>query len=102
MKRGNLMKKIKITISLILLISFFFLTGCSLFKSDVMEDIDVYTTTYPINYLTKYLYGNHSTIYSIYPSGVNFKDYELSDKKINEFAKSDLFIFNSLDQDRND
>lgn len=101
MKRGNLMKKIKITISLILLISFFFLTGCSLFKSDVMEDIDVYTTTYPINYLTKYLYGNHSTIYSIYPSGVNFKDYELSDKKINEFAKSDLFIFNSLDQDRN-
>lgn len=101
MKRGNLMKKIKITISLILLISFFFLTGCSLFKSDAMEDIDVYTTTYPINYLIKYLYGNHSTIYSIYPSGVNFKDYELSDKKINEFAKSDLFIFNSLDQDRN-
>lgn len=95
------MKKIKITISLVLLISFFFLTGCSLFKSDAMEDIDVYTTTYPINYLTKYLYGNHSTIYSIYPSGVNFKDYELSDKKINEFAKSDLFIFNSLDQDRN-
>lgn len=95
------MKKIKITISLVLLISFFFLTGCSLLKSDAMEDIDVYTTTYPINYLTKYLYGNHSTIYSIYPSGVNFKDYELSDKKINEFAKSDLFIFNSLDQDRN-
>lgn len=95
------MKKIKITTLLILLISFFLLTGCSLFKSDVMEDIDVYTTTYPINYLTKYLYGNHATIYSIYPSGVNFKDYELSDKKINEFAKSDLFVFNSLDQDRN-
>lgn len=95
------MKKIKITKILVLLISFFLLTGCSLFKTDIMEDIDVYTTTYPINYLTKYLYGNHSTIYSIYPSGVNFKDYELSDKKINEFAKSDLFIFNSLDQDRN-
>lgn len=95
------MKKIKITTLLVLLISFFILTGCSLFKSDVMEDIDVYTTTYPINYLTKYLYGNHATIYSIYPSGVNFKDYELSDKKINEFAKSDLFVFNSLDQDRN-
>ena len=95
------MKKIKITKILVLLISFFLLTGCSLFKTDIMEDIDVYTTTYPINYLTKYLYGNHSTIYSIYPSRLNFKDYELSDKKINEFAKSDLFIFNSLDQDRN-
>ena len=53
MKRGNLMKKIKITISLVLLISFFFLTGCSLFKSDAMEDIDVYTTTYPMNYQIK-------------------------------------------------
>lgn len=77
------------------------LTGCSLFKSDIMEDIDVYTTTYPINYLINTLYGKHSTIYSIYPKGVNFKDYKLSDKKINEFAKSDLFVFNSLDEDRN-
>ena len=85
----------------VLIFSLFLLTGCSLFKSDVMEDINVYTTTYPINYLIKYLYGNHATIYSIYPSGVNFKDYELSEKKINEFAKSDLFVFNSLDQDRN-
>lgn len=85
----------------ILILCIFLLTGCSLFKSDVMEDIDVYTTTYPINYLIKYLYSNHSTIYSIYPNGVNFRDYELSDKKINEFSKSDLFVFNSLDQDRN-
>ena len=76
----------------VLIFSLFLLTGCSLFKSDVMEDINVYTTTYPINYLIKYLYGNHATIYSIYPSGVNFKDYELSEKKINEFAKSDLIV----------
>ena len=85
----------------IILLFIFFLTGCNLFKSDAMEDIDVYTTTYPINYLIKYLYGDHSSIYSIYPNGVNFKDYELSDKKINEYAKSDLFVFNSLDEDRN-
>ena len=97
MKRGiNIMKKI-----FVLIFCIFLLTGCSLFKSDVMEDIDVYTTTYPINYLIKYLYNDHSNVYSIYPSGVNFKDYELSDKKLNEFSKSDLFIFNSLDQDRN-
>lgn len=84
----------------ILLLSIFLLTGCDLLKSDIMEDIDVYTTTYPSNYLIEYLYNDHSTIYSIYPSGVNFKEYELSDKKINEFSKSDLFIFNSQDQDR--
>ena len=84
----------------ILLLSIFLLTGCDLLKSDIMEDIAVYTTTYPSNYLIKYLYNEHSTIYSIYPSGVNFKEYELSEKKIKEFSKSDLFIFNSQDQDR--
>lgn len=84
----------------ILLLSLFLLTGCSILKSDMMEDIDVYTTTYPTNYLVNYLYGTHSTIHSIYPSGVNFKEYELSEKKINEFAKSDLFIFNSQDIER--
>jgi len=85
----------------ILLLSMFLLSGCSLFKSDAMEDIDVYTTTYPSNYIVKYLYGEHSTIHSIYPTGVNFKEYQLSEKKINEFAKSDLFVFNSQDIDRN-
>ena len=84
----------------ILLLSIFLLTGCSLFKSDAMEDIDVYTTTYPINYLMSSLYGEHSTIHSIYPTGVNFREYELSEKKINEFAKSDLFVFNSQDIER--
>ena len=84
----------------ILLLSVFLLTGCTLFKSDAMEDIEVYTTTYPINYLVTYLYGDHSTIHSIYPSGVNFKEYELSDKKMSEYAKSDLFVFNSQDIER--
>lgn len=89
------MKKI-----LTLLLCIFLLTGCSLFKSDAMEDIDVYTTTYPISYLIKYLYEEHSNIYSIYPTGVNFKEYELSDKKLTEYAKSSLFVFNSQDIDR--
>ena len=84
----------------LLLLSVFLLTGCQLFKSDVMEDIDVYTTTYPTNYLITYLYSNHSTISSIYPSGVSFKEYKLSEKKLNEFAKSDLFVFNSQDIER--
>ena len=84
----------------LLIISIFLLTGCSLFKSDALEGADVYTTTYPVNYLIDYLYGENSNIYSIYPSGVNFKEYELSEKKLNEFAKSSLFVFNSQDIDR--
>ncbi len=90
--------KRKLTILVILFCTF--LTGCSLFKSDIMEDITIYTTTYPLDYLINYLYKDHSTINSIYPNGVNFKEYVISDKKITEFAKSDLFIFNSQDQDR--
>ncbi len=90
------MKFIKIlgitTLSLIL-------TGC-LFKRDTMEDIDIYTTIYPINYLTNYLYGDYSKIHSIYPSGVEVSEFNLSDKKLREYAHSDLFIFNSLDKDR--
>lgn len=91
------MKKIKI---LFIILSMLFITSCSVFDSDVMENIDVYTTTYPINYLITYLYGEHSTISSIYPSGINFKEYELSEKKITEYAKSDLFVFNSQDIER--
>lgn len=89
------MKKI-----IILILSIFLLTGCNLFKSDSLKDIDVYTTTYPVSYIINYLYGDNSNIYSIYPSDVNFKEYELSKKKLNEFAKSSLFVFNSQDIDR--
>lgn len=96
MKRGICMKKKLI----ILLLCLFTLTGCTFFKSDVMEDINVYTTTYPINYLITCLYQDHSTIRSIYPTGGNFQEYKISDKKITEYAKSDLFIFNSQDKDR--
>ena len=84
----------------LLITSIFLLTGCSIFKSDALEGADVYTTTYPVNYLIDYLYGDNSNIHSIYPSGVNFKEYELSEKKLNEFAKSSLFVFNSQDIDR--
>lgn len=93
------MKKIFSKI-LLLVICLFIMTGCSLFKSDAMDGIEIYTTIYPVNYLIKYLYGDNATIYSIYPSEVNFKEYELSDKKLNEYAKSSLYVFNSLDVDR--
>ncbi|MGN1342757.1 MAG: metal ABC transporter substrate-binding protein [Bacilli bacterium] len=91
------MKKKKILILLIITISL--LSGCEL-KKDSMEDITIYTTIYPIRYLIDSLYGENSTIYSIYPSGVDPKNFELSDKKLEEYANTDLFVFNSLDRDR--
>ena len=44
------------------------LTGC--FKRDNMDNISIYTTTYPIEYLVNYIYGYNSNINSIYPKGV--------------------------------
>ena len=75
------------------------LSGCS-FTKDSMEDISIYTTIYPVKYLISSLYGNYSTIYSIYPSGIEASEYEISDKKLKEYASTDLFVFNSLDRDR--
>lgn len=90
--------KIKKSLILILLI-ILIMPGCSITKYS-MEDITIYTTIYPIKYLLDSLYGDNSTINSIYPAGVDTSDYELSDKKIEEYSKTDLFVFNSLDKDR--
>ena len=87
-------KKILLTLAIALLLS-----GCEIENND-MKNINIYTTTYPINYLTNVLYGDYSKIYSIYPTGVDIDEYEISNRKLKEYSKSDLFIFNSLDKDR--
>lgn len=73
-------------------------TGC--FKRDDLEDITIYTTVYPVGYITERLYGEHSTIYSIYPTGVNPMDYKLTDKQIKDYSKARLFIFNGLSNEK--
>lgn len=70
------------------------LTGC--FKRDSFEDITIYTTAYPIEYITTELYGEHSEIKSIYPDGTTIKEYELNSKQIKDYSKGSLFIFNGL------
>ena len=65
-----------------------------------MEDITIYTTNYPTEYITKRLYGEFSTIKSIYPDGVNINAYKLTDKQIEDYSKSNLFIFNGLSNEK--
>lgn len=96
------MKKKFLVIILMLLI--FLTTGC--FKIDDMEDIDIITTNYPIEYVTNRLYGENSNVINIYPSGVNPKDYELTEKQLKDFSKNDLIVYNgaletSRDQTKN-
>ena len=95
------MKKIKLILVLVITI---LLTGC--LKDNNMENIDIYTTSYPIQYVTERLYGEHSNIKSIYPTGIH-NGYKVSDKLLEDYSKGDLFIFNGLmeyyelDQDGN-
>lgn len=91
------MKKIIYLISLILGISL--LSGCDI-NEKTMDDINIYTTTYPIQFIINSLYEDHAKVYSVYPTGVDINKYELSQRKLEEYSKSDLFVFNSLDKDR--
>ncbi|MEE3342680.1 MAG: metal ABC transporter substrate-binding protein [Bacilli bacterium] len=75
------------------------ITGCDIESKD-MENINIYTTTYPINYLITSLYKNNGKVFSIYPTGVDIKNYKISNRKLKEYSESDLFVFNSLDKDR--
>lgn len=94
------MKKILLIMTICL-----FLTGC--FNRDSMEGINIYTTIYPIEFITDYLYGKHGEISSVYPNGVNIQLekcndecdnllYTLTEKQISDASEGDLFIFNSL------
>ncbi len=83
------MKKIILTLFTLLL-----LTGC--FKSDNFEDVTIYTTVYPIEYVVDYLYGDSSTINSIYPRDESMYDYELNDKQLKDYSSADLYVYNGL------
>lgn len=76
----------------------FLISGC--FKMDSFEGIEIYTTAYPIEYITTRLYGNHSTIKSIYPDGISIDNYKLTNKQIKDYSNTNLFIFNGLTNEK--
>ncbi|MCI5552621.1 MAG: metal ABC transporter substrate-binding protein [Tenericutes bacterium] len=88
------MKKVK----LILCLSLLLITGC--FKRDNLEDITIYSTSYPIEYIVDNLYGEHSIIKSIYPNGVDINNYSLTEKQIRDYSKANMYIFNGLTKEK--
>ncbi len=82
---------------IILLIGIFLLSGCT---TDSMENINIYTSIYPIEYVTSELYGNYSTIYNMYPQGINPYEYKLTKKQIKDYGNSDLVIYNGLGKEK--
>lgn len=91
--------KNKFLLLILLLVIIFQTTGC---KRDSMEGIDIITTNYPNEYIINSLYGNHATISSIYPDGVDINSYKINSKQKKDYSKKDLFIYNGLiEKERN-
>lgn len=88
----NLYKIIIITLFM------FMFTGC--LKTEELDKAEIYTTTYPIEYLVNELYGYNSKVLSIYPDGANINKYTLSNKKIKKYSKTDLFVYNGLTDEK--
>lgn len=89
-------KKILLITSLTLFVLAF--SGC--FKRDDLEDVTIYTSVYPIEYLTERLYGYNSKVLSIYPNGENVQTYSLSNKQIKDYSNSSVFIYNGLSNEK--
>lgn len=87
------MKKLLLIIACV-----FMLTGC--LDKDSMEDINIYVTYYPIEYITNVLYGSHSNVISIFPDETNVYDFELTKKQIDSYSKGDLFIYDGQSKQR--
>ena len=75
------------------------MTGC--YEKTSMENANIRVSSYPIEYVTKRLYGEHSDIKSIYPDNMD-NDYVVSDKLITDYSSSHLFIFNGNEDNEND
>lgn len=73
------------------------LSGCG---EDKLANNQVYTTIYPIEFLTNYLYGEERVVNSIYPRGTDVDSYELTDMQKNNYSKAGLFVYNGLTEEK--
>ena len=84
-------KALKYSLLLIITIFITFTTsGCT---DDNMDNIDIYVTNYANEYITKELYGEHATVTSIYPDGIDINKYKVSKKQKEIILKLFLFIY---------
>lgn len=74
------------------------ISGC--FKKDNLENITIYTTVYPTEYIVSRLYGEHSNVKSIYPDNIDVDKYVLTDKQLKDYSKADMYVFNGLSKEK--
>mgnify|MGYP003571295798 CR=1 FL=1 len=89
----------KMSLFSLLFIILFLISGCDI-KDSNLDNATIYTTIYPIKYITEYLYGDNSIVESIYPDGVDLNDYELTEKQIENYSTADLFVYMGLSKEK--
>lgn len=72
----------------------FVLGGCS--SDEDVSSMTAYTSVYPVEYILDNLYGDKIAIYSIYPDGINYKNYNLTEKQLSDYSKGDLYVYNGI------
>lgn len=75
------------------------LTGCSDEsdkKATKSDQLTVYTTVYPLQYLTEQIGGEYVDVHSIYPPGSDAHSFEPTQKDMMKIADSDLFFYIGL------
>lgn len=83
-----------------ILLSILTLSGCT--KENNTSSMTTYTSVYPVEYVLDNLYGDNIAIYSIYPDGINYKNYELTQKQLSDYSKGDLYVYNGIIQQEKD
>ena len=79
-----------------ILISTLLMSGCIFEK----QTDKIYTTNYPITFITSYLLGSADNIESIYPNDTNPEKYVLTKKMIKTYSSGKIFIYNGLSSEK--
>ena len=75
-----------------ILVSILLMSGCVIESNNNK----IYTTSYPITFITSYLLGDSDKIESIYPNDTNPDEFKWTNKITKEYAKGKIFIYNGL------
>lgn len=62
-------------------------------KEQTKENLTIYTTVYPLQYVVEEIGGDTVTVKSVYPPGADGHTYEPTTKEMTRFAESDAFIY---------
>lgn len=85
------MKEKHVFIYLLLIL---FLTACNSSHGDSAEEnLTIYTSIYPIQFLSEEITGELAKVKTIYPPGVDAHTYEPTSREITEIANGDAFIY---------